>query len=111
MERPWVVRATTTPIVVYLAVGVAAFMANETKPCESSVAPTAAADDPCTEPLTFIDALYMSIITITTVGYGDFSPHGTGMKVFTILYILVGTTYAPPPLSHTRIVPAPRTPA
>ena len=58
MERPWVVRATTTlSIVVYLAVGVAAFMANETKPCESSVAPTAAADDPCTEPLTFIDAL------------------------------------------------------
>ena len=106
MERPWVVRATTTlSIVVYLAVGVAAFMANETKPCESSAAPAAAADDPCTEPLTFIDALYMSIITITTVGYGDFSPQGTGMKVFTILYILVGTTCAPPPLSHT-VVPA-----
>ena len=102
MERPWVVRATTTlSIVVYLAVGVAAFMANETKPCESSAAPASAADDACTEPLTFIDALYMAIITISTVGYGDFSPKSTGMKVFTIIYILVGTTYVHPPLAHT----------
>lgn len=98
MDHPWVGRAVTAvSIAVYLAVGVATFMANETKPCESSAALAAAAEkgkgnDPCIEPFTFIDALYMSIITISTVGYGDFSPQGTGMKVFTIIYILVGTT-------------------
>lgn len=38
----------------------------------------------------YIDALYFSIITLTTIGYGDFSPQTTGGKVFTIFYIIVG---------------------
>lgn len=37
-----------------------------------------------------LDALYFSVITLATVGYGDFSPQ-TGLgKVFTIVYVLVG---------------------
>lgn len=36
----------------------------------------------------FIDALYMTIITVTTVGYGEVHPFGVGEKVFTILLIL-----------------------
>jgi len=39
---------------------------------------------------TYLDSLYFSIITLTTVGYGDFSPQTDGGKVFTILYIIVG---------------------
>lgn len=38
----------------------------------------------------YIDALYFSIITLTTIGYGDFSPQTTEGKVFTIFYIIVG---------------------
>lgn len=38
----------------------------------------------------WIDALYFSIITLTTIGYGDFSPQTPGGKIFTIFYILVG---------------------
>ena len=38
----------------------------------------------------YVDALYFSIITLTTIGYGDFSPQTTGGKLFTIFYIIVG---------------------
>lgn len=38
----------------------------------------------------YIDSLYFSVITLTTVGYGDFSPQTTGGKVFTIFYIFIG---------------------
>ncbi len=48
--------------------------------------------------LTLIDALYLTIITLTTVGYGDFSPHNNMpadgnpyfIKLFAIVIILVG---------------------
>ncbi|MBY5959274.1 potassium channel family protein [Membranicola marinus] len=38
----------------------------------------------------YVDALYFSIITLTTIGYGDFTPQTTGGKLFTIFYIIVG---------------------
>ncbi len=38
----------------------------------------------------WLDALYFSVITLTTVGYGDFSPKTDAGKVFTIFYLLVG---------------------
>ena len=38
----------------------------------------------------FVDSLYFSVITLTTVGYGDFSPQTTGGKLFTIFYIFIG---------------------
>lgn len=38
----------------------------------------------------WLDALYFSVITISTVGYGDFSPQTAIGKGFTIFYILVG---------------------
>ena len=42
------------------------------------------------EDWTFIEALYFSIVTLTTVGYGDFSPTTAGTQIFTIFYILTG---------------------
>ena len=42
------------------------------------------------EDLTWIDSLYLSVITLTTVGYGDFSPTTNAGKVFTMFYVLVG---------------------
>ena len=35
-------------------------------------------------------ALYFSVVTISTVGYGDIAPSSTGSRVFTGFYILVG---------------------
>lgn len=37
-----------------------------------------------------LDGLYMTFITITTVGYGDFSPQQDGTKIFFIFWIFFG---------------------
>lgn len=37
-----------------------------------------------------LDSLYFSVITLTTVGYGDFSPSTTAGKIFTMIYIFIG---------------------
>jgi voltage-gated potassium channel len=42
------------------------------------------------EDWTIIEALYFSIATLTTVGYGDFTPTSAGTQIFTIIYILTG---------------------
>lgn len=42
------------------------------------------------EEWSWIDSIYFSIITLTTVGYGDFSPQTDEGKVFTIFYIVLG---------------------
>lgn len=39
---------------------------------------------------TWIDSIYFSIITLTTIGYGDFSPQTNAGKIFTIFYIIIG---------------------
>lgn len=38
----------------------------------------------------WLDSLYFSTITLTTVGYGDFSPQTDAGKLFTVFYIILG---------------------
>jgi voltage-gated potassium channel len=38
----------------------------------------------------YLDALYFSLITLTTIGYGDFSPVTPLGKVTTMIYVLLG---------------------
>jgi voltage-gated potassium channel Kch len=38
----------------------------------------------------YLDALYFTVITLTTVGYGDFAPQTNLGKIFSMLYILLG---------------------
>ena len=38
----------------------------------------------------YVDTLYFCLVTLTTVGYGDYHPHDDGGKLFTCAYILFG---------------------
>lgn len=38
----------------------------------------------------WIDAVYFSVVSLTTVGYGDFTPHTDAGKLFVIGYLIVG---------------------
>jgi hypothetical protein len=38
----------------------------------------------------WLDALYFSVISLTTVGYGDFTPHRDISKIFVIIYLITG---------------------
>jgi voltage-gated potassium channel Kch len=42
------------------------------------------------ENFSWVDAYYFSVITLTTVGYGDISPQTDTGKIFTTFYILIG---------------------
>jgi hypothetical protein len=42
------------------------------------------------EKLSFLNALYFTIVTITTVGYGDIHPVTAGGKIFGIFLIVIG---------------------
>ncbi len=42
------------------------------------------------EDWSWVDSVYFSVVTLTTVGFGDFAPKTDGGKIFTIFYIIIG---------------------
>ena len=42
------------------------------------------------EKFPWVDAYYFSVITLATVGYGDFAPKTTFGKIFTTFYVMIG---------------------
>lgn len=42
------------------------------------------------EKLSWLDSWYFSVITLATVGYGDFTPKTDLGKLFTTFYVLIG---------------------
>lgn len=49
----------------------------------------------------WVDAYYFSVITLATVGYGDFVPHTTFGKIFTTFYIFIGVGIITTFISYT----------
>jgi voltage-gated potassium channel len=43
-----------------------------------------------TEHWTWINSYYFSVVSLTTVGYGDLSPHTNAGKIFTTFYLMAG---------------------
>lgn len=43
-----------------------------------------------TEKLSWVNAYYFSVVTLSTVGYGDIVPHTNAGKIFTTFYIFAG---------------------
>jgi len=81
-------------IVLYLTAGCAFYTLMETKACESQellAAPDYDAET-CEEPWSVVDSLYFSMVTMSTVGFGDLAPTRATSKVFTCCYIMVGIT-------------------
>lgn len=39
-----------------------------------------------------VDSLYFSVMTLSTVGYGDLHPTNQLSKIFTMLYLMMGTS-------------------
>lgn len=42
------------------------------------------------EDWSWVDSIYFTVVTLTTVGFGDFAPQTDGGKIFTIFYIIIG---------------------
>ena len=42
------------------------------------------------EDWSWVDSFYFSVVTVTTVGFGDLTPTTDGGKLFTVLYIVIG---------------------
>lgn len=40
--------------------------------------------------LTWVNAVYFTTITLTTIGYGDIHPDNNASKIFTIFFVFVG---------------------
>lgn len=79
-------------IVLYIGGGTIFYRTFDEKDCESDKKLRAVGydEETCKESWTFVDALYFSIVTMSTVGYGDLTPSNDESKVFTVFYILFG---------------------
>ncbi|GGA28414.1 ion channel [Okeania sp. KiyG1] len=44
---------------------------------------------------TFLDAVYFSVVTMTTVGFGDVTPASENGRLLTVLMILTGISLIP----------------
>ncbi|XP_042494754.1 two-pore potassium channel 3-like [Macadamia integrifolia] len=76
-STPWVVQQAFIGVILYIVVGVAIYVLRS---------------DGFNGHKTYIplDALYFSVVTLCTIGYGDILPDTTFTKYFTCFFILVG---------------------
>ncbi|KAL8167879.1 hypothetical protein V2J09_009378 [Rumex salicifolius] len=72
-----IVRLASIGLLIYLAIGLAVFMfTHDMFSGDKTLVP--------------VDALYFTVVTLCTIGYGDIVPDTTFTKLFTCVFILVG---------------------
>ncbi|XP_010275706.1 PREDICTED: two pore potassium channel c-like isoform X3 [Nelumbo nucifera] len=76
-STPSIVRLAFIGVVLYIAAGVAIFMVTSGSFTGHST-------------FSLVDALYFTVVTLCTIGYGDIVPGTTFTKLFTCAFILVG---------------------
>ena len=40
-----------------------------------------------------VDSLYFTVITLTTIGYGDLTPTTDAAKIFTVFFVIIGVSF------------------
>ncbi|XP_027368573.1 two-pore potassium channel 3-like [Abrus precatorius] len=75
-QSGWIVRLSLIAVIVYVVTGVAVYMTS------GSFKGTTTAK--------LVDAIYFTMVTLCTTGYGDIIPDTTFTKIFTCIFILVG---------------------
>ncbi|KAL5582576.1 hypothetical protein UlMin_015018 [Ulmus minor] len=73
---PLVVRQASIGVVLYAIIGITIYILSESFKGKTTFKP--------------VDALYYTVVTLCTIGYGDIVPDSTFTKLFTCFFILVG---------------------
>lgn len=80
-------------VLFYCLVERKACVAEESASCECGNKDHVELFGECSEPWTVTDSLYFTLVTISTVGYGDFAPTTVEGQVFTVLFCFVGIIF------------------
>jgi hypothetical protein len=66
-----------------------------------------------TEDIDFVDAFYLTVVSVSTVGYGDYAPTTNSSKYFAVIYLPLGVAFTgasfalSPPLLFVSCTPTP----
>lgn len=102
LKQVWAYLNPLLVVITYFALGVLVYGNVEKHLVECPNPPTG--ETQCEESWTFIDALYFSMTTMSTVGYGDLSPGTDGTKFFTCVYIIIGVALVFPRMAKCLTV-------
>lgn len=50
--------------------------------------------------LDFVDAMYMTVVSVSTVGFGDYAPSTTASKLFTVIYLPLAVAFTLNAIDH-----------
>ncbi|KAJ7965077.1 Two-pore potassium channel like [Quillaja saponaria] len=75
-STPLIVRQAFIGVILYAIIGIVIYLTSGTFKGHATLKP--------------VDALYFTVVTLCTIGYGDIVPNTTFTKLFTCFFILVG---------------------